>query len=81
MVVSSLSSVLCMSSLEKRLAVFAQLPIKAQWAMIVSSKTNKTLNQNKAYIESLEQIHSSSVANATSEEKLAYFKAKESIAD
>ena len=70
-----------MSSLEKRLAVFAQLPIKAQWAMIVSSLANKTLSQNKAYIESLEEIHRSCVANATPEEKLAYSRAKESIAD
>ena len=43
-----------MSSLEKRLSVFRKLPLRAQLAMIVSSKTNKTLNQNKAYIESLE---------------------------
>ena len=70
-----------MSSLEKRLAVFRKLPLRAQLAMIVSSKTNKTLNQNKAYIESLEEIHSSCVANATPSEKLAYDKAKKSIID
>ena len=70
-----------MSSLEQRLAVFRKLPLRAQWAMIVSSKTNKTLSQNKEYIESLEEIHGSCVANATPEEKLAYSRAKESIID
>ena len=70
-----------MSSLEKRLAVFGKLPLRAQLAMIVSSKTNKTLNQNEAYIESLEEIHSKCLANATEDEKLAYDKAKESIID
>ena len=70
-----------MSSLEKRLAIFAQLPLKAQLAMIVSSKTNKTLNQNEAYIESLEKIHGSCLANATDDERLAYSRAKELIVD
>ena len=70
-----------MSSLEKRLAVFRKLPLRAQLVTIVSSKTNKTLGQNKAYIASLEQVHSSCLANATVEEKLAYDKAKESIID
>ncbi len=70
-----------MSSLENRLSVFRKLPLRAQLAMIISSKTNKTLNQNKAYIESLEQIHSSCVANATPEAKLAYDKAKKLIID
>ena len=68
-----------MSSLEKRLAVFSKLPLRAQLAMIVSSKANKTLSQNKEYIHSLEQIHGSCLANATEDEKLAYEKAKESI--
>ena len=70
-----------MSSLEKRLAVFRKLPLRAQLAMIVSSKINETLSRNKEYIESLEQIHSSSVANATPSEKLAYDKAKKLITD
>ena len=70
-----------MSSLENRLTVFRKLPLRAQLAMIVSSKANKTLSQNKSYIERLEEIHNSCVANATREEKLAYDKAKESIID
>ena len=68
-----------MSSLEKRLAVFGKLPLRAQLAMIVSSKANKTLSQNKEYIASLEEIHGSCLTNATEDEKLAYEKAKESI--
>ena len=70
-----------MSSLEKRLAVFRKLPLRAQLTTIVSSKANETLSQNKAYIASLEEIHSSCLANATPEEKLAYSRAKESIID
>ena len=70
-----------MSSLEKRLAVFRKLPLRGQLAMIVSSKANKTLSQNKEYIASLEQIHGECLANATEEEKLAYDKAKELIID
>lgn len=68
-----------MSSLEKRLAVFRKLPLRAQLVTIVSSKANKTLSQNKEYIASLEQVHGSCVSNATPLEKLAYDKAKESI--
>ena len=70
-----------MSSLEKRLAVFRKLPLRAQLATIVSSKANKTLSQNQEYIDSLEQIHTECLANASLEEKLAYDKAKESIID
>ena len=70
-----------MSSLENRLTVFRKLPLRAQLAMIVSSKANKTLSQNKSYIERLEKIHKSCVAKATPEERLAYDKAKESIID
>lgn len=66
-----------MSSLEKRLAVFRQLPLRAQLATIVSSKANQVLNQNSDYIANLEQIHAECLANATPEDKLAYNKAKE----
>ena len=70
-----------MSSLEKRLAVFGKLPIRAQLATIVSSKANETLGQNNEYIASLEQIHAECLANATPEEKQAYSKAKKLIID
>ena len=66
-----------MSSLEKRLAVFRQLPLRAQLATITSSKANNVLQQNQDYIASLEKIHAECLAIATPEEKLAYNKAKE----
>jgi hypothetical protein len=66
-----------MSSLEKRLAVFRQLPLRAQLATIASSKANQVLNQNSDYIASLEQIHTECLAIATPEDKLAYDKARE----
>jgi hypothetical protein len=66
-----------MSSLEKRLAVFRQLPLRAQLATIASSKANRVLNQNSNYIASLKQIHAECLANATPEDRLAYNKARE----
>ncbi len=66
-----------MSSLEKRLAVFRKLPLRAQLATITSSKANHVLNQNSDYIASLEQIHAECLATATPEAKVAYNKAKE----
>ena len=68
-----------MSSLEKRLTVFRQLPLRAQLATITSSKANGILNQNQNYIDSLEQIHAECLANATPAEKLAYDKAREML--
>jgi hypothetical protein len=65
-----------MSSLEKRLAVFRQLPLRAQLATIASSKANQVLNQNSDYLASLEQIHAECLAIATPEDRLAYNKAK-----
>ena len=66
-----------MSSLEKRLAVFRQLPLRAQLATITSSKANNVLQQNQDYIASLEKIHAECLAEATPEAKLVYNKAKE----
>ena len=66
-----------MSSMEKRLAVFRQLPLRAQLATITSTKANAVLSKNRAYIASLEQIHAECLAAATPEAKLAYDKAKE----
>lgn len=65
-----------MSSLEKRLAVFKKLPLRAQLAMIASSKTNETLNQNQTYIASLERVHAECLAEASIEEKLVYQKSQ-----
>ena len=66
-----------MSSIEKRLAVFRQLPLRAQLATITSSKANPTLSKNQTYIASLEEIHAQCLAGATPDEKLAYDKARE----
>ncbi len=65
-----------MSSLEKRLAVFRQLPLKAQLAMITASKSNQILNQKLEYIASLEKVHAESLAAATEQERITYQKAK-----
>lgn len=66
-----------MSSLEKRLAVFCQLPLRAQLAMIASSKSNPTLSKNREYISSLEQLHQKNLNTATPQERLVYNKAKD----
>ena len=66
-----------MSSLEQRLAVFRQLPLRAQLATITSSKANQVLSQKQDYIASLEQIHAESLAAATELERLVYRQAKE----
>ena len=66
-----------MSSLSQRLAVFRQLPLRAQLATITSTKANSVLSQKHEYIASLEQIHTESLAKATEAEKLVYHKAKD----
>lgn len=66
-----------MSSLSQRLAVFRQLPLRAQLATITSTKANAVLSQKFDYIASLEQIHAESLAQATEAEKLVYQRAKD----
>lgn len=66
-----------MSSIEKRLAVFSKLPLRAQLATITSTKSNEILSKNLDYIASLEKIHAQCLAAATAEEKLIYNKSKE----
>ena len=70
-----------MSSLEKRLAVFGKMPLRAQLAMIASSKANKTLNQNQNYIASLEKVHAECLAEASPEAKLVYKKSQALLAE
>ena len=70
-----------MSSLEKRLAVFRKLPLRAQLTTIASSKANETLSQSQDYIAGIERVHAECLANATPEERLAYDKAKKLIVD
>jgi hypothetical protein len=66
-----------MSSLSQRLAVFRQLPLRAQLATIASTKANTVLCQKHDYIASLEQIHAESLEKATAAEKLVYQRAKD----
>ena len=65
-----------MASLEQRLAVFRQLPLRAQLATITSTKTNEILSQKKDYIARLEKIHAESLAQASERERLVYQKSK-----
>lgn len=65
-----------MSSIAKRLEAFGQLPLRAQLAMIVSTRNNPILSQNQEYIESLERIHAECLRSSTSEQKAAYEQAK-----
>jgi hypothetical protein len=66
-----------MSSLSHRLAVFRQLPLRAQLATITATKANSLLSQKQDYIDSLEQIHAESLASATEAQRLVYQQAKE----
>ena len=66
-----------MSSIEKRLAVFSQLPLRAQLATITSTKANPVLSKNRDYLASLEKIHAECLAAATPEAKMSYNKARE----
>ena len=62
--------------MEKRLEAFRQLPLRAQLALIASTRSNPVLSQNQEYIESLEQIHAECVHSSTPEQKAAYEQAK-----
>lgn len=61
-----------MSKMEKRLEVFRQLPLRAQFTLIASTRSNPVLNQNQEYIESLESIHAECLRSANPEQKAAY---------
>lgn len=62
--------------MEKRLEAFRQLPLRAQLALIASTRSNPVLSQNQEYIESLERIHAECVQSATPEQKAAYEQAR-----
>jgi hypothetical protein len=68
-----------MSSLEKRLDAFRQLPLRAQLALIASTRANPILAKNQEYLAALEEIHEQCLEMATSEQKLAYQKAKDNL--
>jgi len=68
-----------MSSLENRLQVFRQLPLRAQIALIASSRSNPVLSQNQEYITSLEQIHAQCLQRSSPEQRAEYEQAKRSL--
>ncbi|MGQ4647660.1 hypothetical protein [Lyngbya aestuarii] len=68
-----------MSSLEKRLAAFSKLPLRAQLAMIASTRSNPTLAQNQEYLEGLERVHAECLQASTPEQKAVYEKAQEKL--
>lgn len=61
-----------MSSLEKRLEAFRQLPLRAQLSLINSTASNEVLSQNQEYLQSLNRIHNECINSATPEQKAAY---------
>ncbi len=61
-----------MSSLEKRLEAFRQLPLRAQLSLINSTASNEILSQNQEYLQSLNRIHNECLNSATPEQKAAY---------
>ena len=63
-------------SMENRLAAFRKLPLRAQLALINSTRDNPVLSQNREYLENLERIHNECLNSATPEQKIAYEKAK-----
>ncbi|MFB8789699.1 MAG: hypothetical protein U7123_12790 [Potamolinea sp.] len=65
-----------MSSREKRLEAFRQLPLGAQLALITSTRVNPILEKNQEYIESLERIHAECLIKATPEQNAAYEQAR-----
>lgn len=68
-----------MSSLEKRLEAFRQLPLRAQLAMIASTRANPVLVENQKYLEGLERVHAECLDASTPQEKAVYEKAREKL--
>ena len=68
-----------MSSLEKRLEAFRQLPLRAQLALIASTRNNPVLTKNQDYIEGLERVHSECLQASTPQQKAEYEKAKANL--
>ncbi|MBD1923485.1 hypothetical protein H6F77_20775 [Microcoleus sp. FACHB-831] len=63
-------------SSEKRLDAFRKLPLRAQLALIASTRNNPILSKNQEYIENLERIHAECLSESTPEQKAAYNKSK-----
>ncbi|UFP94907.1 hypothetical protein [Gloeobacter morelensis] len=58
--------------LEVRLAVFRQLPLRAQRTFIAASRANSEVASDIQYIEQLEAIHRECLAQATPEQRAQY---------
>ena len=69
-----------MSNLEKRLEAFRQLPLRAQLALIASTRSNPVLVENIKYIEGLERIHAECLLSSTHQQKAAYEEARDNLA-
>jgi hypothetical protein len=69
-----------MSSLEKRLDAFRQLPLRAQLALITSTRANPVLGKNQKYLEALEGIHTSCLEASTPQQRAEYERAKANLA-
>lgn len=65
-----------MSSIEKRLEAFRQLPLRAQLTLITSTRDHPVLSQNRGYVEGLERVHAECLNSSTPEQKTAYERAK-----
>lgn len=70
-----------MSSIEKRLEAFRKLPLKAQLALIASTRANPVLAQTQEYLKGLEQVHAECVQQSTPQQKAAYEKAQVHLSD
>lgn len=68
-----------MSSLEKRLDAFRQLPLRAQLALIASTRANPVLGKNPEYLDGLERIHAECLEASTPQQKAVYEKAKANL--
>lgn len=69
-----------MSSIEKRLEAFRKLPLRAQLALISSTRVTPVLSQNQEYLDALEQVHAECLQQATPQQKAAYEQAQSSLA-
>lgn len=68
-----------MLSMEKRLAAFRQLPLRAQLALITSTRNNPVLSQNQEYMANLERIHAECLSSSNLEQKTYYERAKANL--
>ncbi|MBE9115224.1 hypothetical protein IQ249_04850 [Lusitaniella coriacea LEGE 07157] len=61
-----------MSSLEKRLQAFRQLPLQSQLMLIFSFRLNPQWATDSNYLEQLKRIHAECLMQASLEQKAEY---------